>query len=111
MSEVANVFNDFGNSLRESEEGKPNCMKVLLEIDDSVTKYCINSLKDRLLVKGRGVVATCSGGDLSSDNKALYELYMSRGRNTCKTRVFSLSGEISGCAIDLLDGAQFKCKP
>ena len=58
----------------------------------------------------RGVVATCLGGGSSSDKKALYELDMSQGRNNCPRMVFLLSGEISGCSIDLVDGAQHKCK-
>ena len=31
-------------------------------------------------------------------------------RNNCPNRVFLLSREILGCAIDLVDGAQCKCK-
>ena len=62
-------------------------------------------------MKGRDVVETCLGESSLSDNKALYYLDMSRGRNNFPRRVFSLYGEISGCAIDLLDGAQCECKP
>ena len=43
-------------------------------------------------VKGRGVSETCLGGGFSSDNKALYEMDMSRGRNKCLRRVYDLSG-------------------
>ena len=57
-----------------------------------------------------GVVATCLGGGSLSDKKALYDLDMSQGRNKFTKRVFSLSGEILGCAIDLIHGAQCKCK-
>ena len=58
----------------------------------------------------RGVVTTCSGGGSLSDKKALFQSDMSQGRNNCPIRVFSLSGEALGCAIDLVDGAQCKCK-
>ena len=46
MSEVANTLDDFFNFPSESEEGKPNCMKVLLKIDELITKSWIDSLKD-----------------------------------------------------------------
>ena len=62
-------------------------------------------------VKGRGVVATCSGGGLLSDKKAFYKSDMSRGRNNCQINIFSLSVVISGCDIDLVYGVQCKCKP
>ena len=58
----------------------------------------------------RGVVATCSGDGSSSDKNALYKSDMSQGRNNCPIRVFLLSGDILGCAIDLVDGAQCKCE-
>ena len=58
----------------------------------------------------RGVVATCLGDGSSSYKKALYESDMSCGRNNCPGRVFFLSGEIPGCAINLVDGAQYKRK-
>ena len=43
MSEVANVFNNFRNLPRKSEEGNPS----VLEIDELVTKSLIDSSKDR----------------------------------------------------------------
>ena len=58
----------------------------------------------------RGVVATCWGVIFLSDNKALYESDMSQVSNKCPKRVFSLSGEIFGCVIDLVDGVLSKCK-
>ena len=50
------------------------------------------------------VIATCSGNGSSSNKKVLYELDMSHGSNNCPIRVFSIYGEILGCAIDLIDG-------
>ena len=83
----------------------------MLEINESVTTYWFNSFKDRFgSERERGVVATCWGDGSSSDKKALYESDISCGRNNCPRRVFSMSGEISGCAIDLVDGVQCKCK-
>ena len=52
----------------------------------------------------------CSGGGSLSDKKALFRSDMSQGRNNCPRRVFPLSGCILECAIDLVDGAQCKCK-
>ena len=46
MSEVANFFNNLENFPRKSEDGKLKCVKVLLEIDESVTKYWVDSSKD-----------------------------------------------------------------
>ena len=45
MSEVTNVFKKIGNSPIKSEEVKPNCIKVLLEIDESIKKLWIDSSK------------------------------------------------------------------
>ena len=47
---------------------------------------------------------------MSSYKKSFYELKMSHGSNNCPQMVFLLYGEISGCAIDLVYGAQCKCK-
>ena len=44
-------------------------------------------------------------------NKALYDSDMSCGRNNFPRRVSLLFGDILGCAIDLVDGAQCKYKP
>ena len=52
----------------------------------------------------------CPGCGSYSYNKALYESDMSQGKNKFPRRLFFLSGEISGCAIDLVDDAQCKCK-
>ena len=52
----------------------------------------------------------CLGDNLSSDKKALYESDMSLGSNNCPIRMFYMSEEILGCDIDLVDGAQCKCK-
>ena len=51
------------------------------------------------------------GGCPLSENKALYESDMSRGMNNCPIKVFSMSGDILGCSIDLIDGAKCKFKP
>ena len=84
---------------------------MLLKIDELVTKYSINYPKYGFGSEWeRGAVATCSGDGLSLAKKSLYESEMSCGRNNCPRRVFFLSGEISGCAIDLADGVQCKCK-
>ena len=61
-------------------------------------------------VKGRGVVETCSGDGSLSDKKALHESDMLCGRNNFPRRVFSLSGEILCCDIDLVYGSQCKFK-
>ena len=58
----------------------------------------------------RGVVTTCSGGGSLSDKKALFQSDMSQGSNNCPIRVFPMYVEVLGCAIDLVDGAQCKCK-
>ena len=84
---------------------------MLLDIEESFTKSWIDSSKDRFgCDKGICVVVTCLGGGLSSDKKALYESDMSCGRSNCPRGVFSLSREISGCVIALVDGAQWKYK-
>ena len=58
-------------------------------------------------VKGREVMLRrVWGGGLSPDMKALNESEMLCGRNNHPRRVFSLSGEILGCAIVFIYGAQ-----
>ena len=82
---------------------------MLIKINESVREYWINFSKDGFRSeRDGGVILTCLGGGLSSDKKILYELDMSRGRNNFPIRVFSLSGEIFGCAIDPLYGEQCK---
>ena len=82
---------------------------MLLDIDESVIEYWIGLLKDGLgSEREKVVIAMCLEGGALSDKKALYESGMSCGRNKFSRRVFFLSREISGCAIDLVDGTQCK---
>ena len=63
-------------------------------------------------MKGIKVTLLCVRGiGLLLRKKALYESDMSCGKNNCPRRVSLLFGDILGCAIDLVDGAQFKYKP
>ena len=74
MTEVSNVFNNFINPPSESEEGNPMFFSLLLNIDESVTKYRIDFFRDVFKSeRKRCVVEICLGYGSSSDKKALYE--------------------------------------